>query len=738
MARPPRHSEPKAAPARPRPGWQGWTYHLRERRWRIIGIAVVVALTLAARLPHLGADAPTDVSWSQDLLTDPPQYTAYARNAVSLGEWNPLDDEKLVFFRKNITGVFAYVVFTIFGPGISSADLTAVLFNLVAVGFLAWGVGRAFGFLGGVAAAWFLAVNYLLVSYSRQPFLEVAANACLAAAFWAIISSSRHWWLTILGGLVAGVGTFFGKVTALHAAPIFLIGAALVGWSDTGADGGRGRRRWARPAGYAGGMALVALIWYLFVYRLASEEVLAYLREQSRTLYGAPVGFSSLPAFIRAWFSFGVDTGVLTWAPVMGIVGLAGMCVMLLHYGRIGARRPFLVRVPPAAWLLIGWFFSGYLAFAPFNYRPVRYQIVMLLPLAAAAGWLVQYWATASRHPVRDRETGPLWWTAPVLFVIIATGLEHFLFARLLSPSVRSVTTASYSMAIFVAAIAAIVWIAWHGRQTQRTPAGSGVKPKTIVEVAIAVVLLGSLAEQGRHFVAWWAHPQTTLSSANRDLAAILGPGAVVTGELAPALTQRRDSPRSLNRFFALKEKASFFADRPITHVVAEDKADAAFFKAYPRIAEAAERVTTYTIRNLRIAVLRVAQTGGNAQAATYQLSFLERLRGELGRRPLDSLLAGLTQRIADSADHFSGWFFAADLYHRANRVDEAIYAYERALAFYPDDFVLLGQIGEVYWQRYSTVGGPADKQKAVESWSRALDLLPGNRYLTERLALAR
>ncbi|MEW5701729.1 MAG: hypothetical protein AB1792_05830 [Candidatus Zixiibacteriota bacterium] len=738
MTKPSRRPDARPTAPKTRTAWAGWTHYLQEKRWQIAAVLLVALLTLATRLPYLGADAPSDVSWSQDLLTDPPQYTAYARNAISFGEWNPLNDEKLVFFRKNITGLFAYIVFTVFGTDISTANLTAVLLNLVAVGFLAWGVGRAFGYLAGACAGCFLAVHYLFVAYSRQPFLEVAANASLAVAFWAVITSAGRWWWAIVAGIVAGIGTVFGKVTALHAAPIFLFGAIVVGFSESGHTSSGNLARWRRAIGYAAGMGVVTLIWYIFVYQLASAEVLKYLREQSRSLYGDPVGLSSLSGFLGMWFSFGTDTGILTRAPVVGIIGLIGMATMTVCYGRVTTLRHFLTRVPAAVWLIVGWFLSAYLAFSPFNYRPVRYQIVLILPLAAAAGWLLQYWAERSGPRRAADRPRAIWWVTPVLFALVSMGLQHFLFAPLLGGSRRVFTSTSYSAPLLVGFAVAVAWIAWAGRAGASTTVGRRPGLRPWVEVIIAVILLVSLVGQGRRFVRWWAHPQTTIASANRDLSVILGPGAVVTGEMAPALTQRRDSPKSLNHFFVLKESERFFAERPITHVVVEDKSDAPFFKEYPQIAQAAERVTTYTVRNLRYAVLRVAEIGGNPEASSYRPSFFERLRGSLGQQPLDTLLKELTQRVADSADNFSGWWFAGDLYHRANRPDQAIYAYERALAFYPDDFVLLGQTGEVYWQRYSTVGGPLDKSRAVDYWSRALRLVPGNKYLIDRLTMAR
>ncbi|MBI3873242.1 MAG: glycosyltransferase family 39 protein [candidate division Zixibacteria bacterium] len=731
--------QPATKPGHPRAGWSGWAHLLQRRSVRIALVGLVAILALAARLPILGADPPPNVSWSQDVLTDPPQYTAYARNAISFGVWNPLNDEQLIFFRKNITGAFVYLVFLVFGPGITAANLSAVAWNLLAVLFLAWGVGRAFGYMAGLASGWILAAHFLFVSYSRQPFLEVASNACLAVAFWAIISSARRWWWAAVAGIVAGLAIFFGKVTALHAAPAFLLGTVLIGWSADSHDAVPGKtpaqRRLVRPVAFASGAGAVALAWYLFAYRLASAEVLNYLKVQSLSLYGSPVGFESLSGFLHQWFSFGVDTRLLTWAPIAAVCGILGMATMVVYYTSGHSCSRVLRTIPPAAVLILGWFWSGYFAFAPFNYRPVRYQIVLWFPLAAAAGWMVQHWIARPMSESKKSAGRPVWWALPLLVVILATGLQHLIFAHLLDSSSRGMSTSGMTASIVVALLAGAIWLALSAREPNA--ASGSRRNKTIPQIAVALVLLASLVDQSRHFVSWWSHPQHSLEAADRDLAATLGPGAVATGEWACPLTQRRDSPGCFNHFFALEEPKDFFAIRPITHVITEDKPDAPFFKDFPELAHKAERVTTYTIRNLRIVVLRVSESGGSPKAAEYKPTFLERLRDELHTRPMDSLLMGLSRRVADSADTYSGWSLAAEVYHKVDSVDEAIDCYRRALAHDPDDFVLLAQAGDITWERYRTVGGPADREEAVGYWKRALEISPGNKQLTERLAQA-
>lgn len=722
-----------ARPPSKKSAWKGWTYVFEKRSARITAIGLVALLAILCRFVNLGADPPVDVSWSQDLLTDPPQYSSYARTAVAHDSWNPLGDERLIFFRKNITGIFAYIVFTLFGCSVTTANLTAVLLNLVAVGFLSWGVARAFGFLAGLGAGWVLAVNYLFVSYGRQPFLEVASNASLAVAFWAILSSKQKWWWVVVGGVVAGAGTFFGKVTALHAAPVFFLAAIMQALDDDSVISGI--KRWRRPLGYLAGFGLIALSWYVFAYSSASAEVKAYLTEQSRTLYGAPVGLESLSGFVRQFFSLGIDTRVLRWSPLAAVAGIVGVCGLLVWAVRHRANLPWWRQLSPEVFLTAGWFLSAYTAFSPFNYRPVRYQIVMWLPLAAAFGWLLQRMIASPRGPARAIAPKSQWWVFPILFAAVAIGLQHFVFENLLDPAGRGQATSSHtaSMLVGLSITAGLLWYA--GRAAG--PPQPLARARGLLEVVVALLLLGVTVDQGRYFVRWWNSPVHTIAQANEDLPRILGPNAIVTGEWSAPITQLAESPIGLIHFFSLQEPKDFFASKPITHVIVEDKPDGPFFKDFPQLAQSAPKVTNYTVRNLRIGVWRVAESGGNAQAATYQPSFLERLRSEPSKRPLDSLLADLTERVADSANNYSGWAFAADLFRRADRNADAMNAYSKALEFYSDDFILLVQAGDLYWELYRTQGGPPERDRAVELWQRALRVTPNNPQILERLRQA-
>jgi|GEM_PF-1750799 len=710
----------------------GWIRMAERRSVRIALMLMVALLAIGIRFVHIGADPPPNLSWSQDVLTDPPQYSCYARDAVVFGDWNPLKDDKQVFFLKNVTGLLCYAAFLVAGPSIASANATAAILSLLTILFLAWGTARAFGWWAGFAAATLLASDFVFVGYGRQPFLEVASNATLAFAFWAIISSRSRsrWWLLAVAGFVAGAGTFFGKVTALHAFPPFLLAASIVAAQSHGESA---PRRWAGPISFAGAFALVGLLWYLFAYRVASAEVFAYLREQSSSLYGSPLGFMSVAGFVGTWYSFGYDTGIFTHNLVIGVAGFVAMAGMMISEAHVASWRALCQRVSPAVVLVVGWFLCAYAAFSPFNYRPVRYQVVLLLPLAAAAGWLIERMTrTRTREAITDRVS---WWVLVPLTIVLSTAFQQFVapwtFASRESLYSDSTFTVSYFAGLAIGALVILV-----ANRTASLPR-DWPRVKPWFAAAAAAILLYSAVDQSRYFAQWWKRPSYAIQAIGEDLAKVVGPGAAITGGWAPTLRQGDAPIRCLVHMFALQEPEGFFERMPITHVVIEDKLDSAFPDEYPDLAFNSEVVAVYSVRDLRIIVLRVAGLTGNPEADAYQLTPFERMKHNLPSVPQDSLFLHVSRFVADSASHYTGWAYLADLYARVDSIDAALNAYEHALEFAPDDYVLLAEYGHTSWLKYRTDGGPPDRERAVRLFHRALDHSPNNTLIHQWLQQA-
>ena len=121
-----------------------------SHKTELILFFLLIALALTIRLNQLWADPPVNLSTSQDVYTDPAQYTSYARNLILYGSFNPLHDYRLVFFLKSVTNVAAWLVFSIFGAGFWQGNLVGLLFSFPTVILLYFIVRKVAGNLAAL------------------------------------------------------------------------------------------------------------------------------------------------------------------------------------------------------------------------------------------------------------------------------------------------------------------------------------------------------------------------------------------------------------------------------------------------------------------------------------------------------------------------------------------------------------------------------------------------------------
>ena len=60
--------------------------------------------------------------------------------------------------------------------------------------------------------------------------------------------------------------------------------------------------------------------------------------------------------------------------------------------------------------------------------------------------------------------------------------------------------------------------------------------------------------------------------------------------------------------------------------------------------------------------------------------------------------------------------------------------AYRHAAESFSDDFSLWALIGDVSWEMFRQGSGSEDRQAAIDAWTRAMRLSPGNPQLQDRM----
>jgi len=693
-------------------------------RWVLPVAALIILAAIAyVRFSHLAYDPPVDIFWSQDLWTDPPQYTSYARNAVLFGDWNPLNEQMYLTFRINSMGPLAYVVFAMFGAGFWQSNLVAVLLSLAAIVLFGLAVARLRNPLAGILTAVLLGFNYIFLTYGRVPFLENAMNFWLAlAVFCLALAVKRPFWY-IGAGLACGLGTFFGKMIGLHAVPALLIFAAFIGWRDAQREPGK---KWYIPAVYfLAGVAAVAVVWFPAIYMKIGD----YFAEKSTALYGSPEGLQSISGFFNRIFSFGSDTRLL---PVIAIFGFIGVGIAFLPLAANGKFAKRLEKIRPEYLLMSLWFWAAYLALMPWNYRPLRYETVLVIPLAGAAALVLTDLVRRRKESEQASVTATPIWSLILGTVFFALPLYHLITVRIAQPQMGHADGKAALLAVVIALAGSFLFFAAGKkiiRGWNRFRAGSRVSEAIIIVTVLATVLY-----QGSMIKGWWDHSQQAMAAASWDLDDVLGENAVLVGSYATGLTLENDSKNIVYMFGVANINYGLFNDYPITHLAIIDDRNDPVFSQYESVAGRARRVSSYVIGNRPVGVFRVAEHSPNAQAQAYQPSDYEQAMRCYDMRREDSMLIYLQRFVAEHPDNFSASRFYGNYYMRDSTFDSASYYFEKAVERYPDDYALHLKAAHCQMMSFEKDRNATRYQRAQQHYLDVLRLQPNDPALRSQL----
>jgi 4-amino-4-deoxy-L-arabinose transferase-like glycosyltransferase len=342
-----------------------------------IAPALISGLAALALLgPQLAADPAPGFTFSFSPYTDEGWIALGARNLALLGTWST--DELHLYLVQLPFAVATYLVFEILGVGIVQARLVSLICSVGAVALLAGFVGRRFGALPGLAAGIGLATSTLFLYYGRLVLLEPMVTLFLIAGLVLLLAAPQRvgYLLGIAGGgaLAIAIGT---KASALFAAGGLMLGMLM---PREGRTGGLPIRLGAAVA-----VAVTAgLVFGLFVALFRGEEMEAVLRflAQERLpasleeLWDRTVGYVFEP-----WAS----DGAIAHSASLLVGGAAGLGLSAWRWRRMDRAQQLLVAAA------IGWFAVGAGLLLLVSYRPNRYVVPILPPLAilSAAGLAV-------------------------------------------------------------------------------------------------------------------------------------------------------------------------------------------------------------------------------------------------------------------------------------------------------------------------------------------------------------
>ncbi|MCX6828492.1 MAG: hypothetical protein NT002_04345 [candidate division Zixibacteria bacterium] len=692
-------------------------------KFEAIAFIILAAMSLFLRLNQLSADPPVDLSISQDVYTDPAQYTSYARNMILYGNFNPLHDFRLVFFLKSATTLLSLLVFKLGGVGYLQAKIVGLLFSFPTLILLYFIVRKVAGNVSALFYLILISIDFNQIFYGRLSFLENSMNffATLAAA---LLIFGRKIWVAILAGIFLAAGIFFGKLIGLVYLFPFGCYAIYEYYHDY-------RPQWReflnRYILFAVGFLAVAVFWYLFSYRPMSQSVTGYVEEQAFSLYGIPGALKSFPDFIYKYVSLGVVSRFFERMAVPALLAWGFILIFLYRAGRSDNWKQRLFGINPGMLFMMTLVLAGYGALMIWNYRPLRYQTLLIYPVYGLAGIFLANLIGAAKLEGKTR--GYFWFPAVFLvFCLIPlyqlTG-SFFHFSEL-----TFIMEDEWSILLILGAVltVAVMLLRKYFATSLFLP------PQRFKNGVVLIAVMAAIVPNAVKYVKWSSLATFTTVANSKDLAQILSPEAVVSGPYAADLTQENILFNLIHMFGVANVDTTFFRRYPITHLLV-DKANEGYAREnYPEIFKKAVMVAHYYVGSKNVNVYRVAGLTGNITADQYQLSDFEAAMSYYLQAKSDSGHIHMKRFQSRFPDNIAANFFTGALSYEMKLYDEAERFYKRAISFCPTDFHLRYKLGDFYIKMYKITNNADYKEKGRIELEMARKLNPVSMRLSNQI----
>jgi hypothetical protein len=656
------------------------------------------------RFYDLNADPPAFFAkGSQDLTTDGAYLTLHARQAVLFGQWDLFGYHHWTAFKVSLVSGVSYLLFEMFGVSRVVASAAGGVLNLG-------------GILLFIAALWpgrsrrvillvtlFLSASFMMTTYGRQPFAE---NGLFFLAGLLFLVYSR--WFDALWGKIV-VGVLIALCGLLGKGFGFLLGAGPMVYVLMSEP----KDRWKGLASVVAPFALIFTLFWLAFY--SDQGFFTFLWEHGAGVHGFPHGLASVPGFFEALISFG-RYGLHSNAAVVSVVFYFAVAALLFGQWTGKGRDKTIL-------FMLGWMVAWIVVLAPFNYLPLRYLFLLVVPMAVVAADFLGEFPKVGFGGVPSAK----WFRLSVLGLVNWLAL-YYLVVELL---VKANEAGEYYRVVWLVLPVAVVMtvaMVWLLRRRTLTfgPRGTGI--------VLALVVIGVVASEGYQQGRWITHRLYTMEYGNRDFAAVLGDNAVVAGQDGPAFTA--DSRiRNFPLFAPARgdELRFLLQQYPITHMAISSVEWDSLTAADPSLLKA-RTLTRFWVRDAIIVLIRVSDLSRNPQTADYHLTDYERADLALVNRHPDSALAYLQRVVAAHPDCRAG---LADLYYLS--LGHTSYLslqplVERIMTALPTDFAAV-MVGAIYFKGLSAQNhNQADFNRSQELLARAIMLNPTNEKNLRRL----
>jgi hypothetical protein len=702
---------------------------MREQGMSNKGLVVVALLMLFSgiavfRLANLRADAPFGISVGQELSTDPPQYTSFARNKILFGEWEVFYT-RYILFVKNITTLVAYPVFKIFGTGRAQSNLVAAILNFLTI-FICFLIWKKRGYSLAIAGATILGFNYVFLLYGKQTFLEVTTISLISIGSYFLLSDNNRIISAIISGVFFSAAAFFSKLLAIVFLPLALA-ILLLELYQSGQS-----RIFKRPnplylflIGYLG----VFIIWLFLVYFPSKRDVSGYIAEFSTGMYGLPIAFESLKLFFVQLFSYGFDIKLWSKQPITFAAGFMGAAALGGMY--LAPKKDFLKKLDRIDLFFLLWFSGMFITLFPWNYRPLRYALLIFPPMCyLAARWILMIADPPDKWGPRNISF------YIIVFIAGAIISFHLLITPHFDERSMDLIYRYIPSGIMCGAVISFLGYFIHRYQLKKYLfSRSSLSPG---KVTVAIILISIIIIQITCFFGNYFKNQETIYNASVDLGKILSPDAVVIGPYSSALTQSNHLRSIIKMFGVPVIEKDFFNKVPATHIAVESGGgetsnEGRAFRDYPNVMKNAPIVATYYLRGYPVNIYLISQNSPNPAARTYKPSLYEQAAIEYSAGKMDSAMIKLEAFDRYSSITMSTEILKMRIFIAQGKIQDAITQLEKVIKYDKGNLNLWLMLGDAYLK-----SNPPDLNMGYAAYKKALSIQPDNKLLMQKVDLLR
>jgi 4-amino-4-deoxy-L-arabinose transferase-like glycosyltransferase len=630
---------------------------------------------------------------SRALITDPYNLTYFARNKVLFGVWDLFDYPRWVVFKYSLASMASYISFSLFGVSRITANLSAVFLNLLGLILFIIPLYRK-SKLTAFVAALILVPNMPLIVYGRYPFLENGLIFLCGFLFWMFNTYYSKKWMPVLSGLMVALcilsGKMFGVVMIVPILAVYFFHA---------------RRNFIRLSIFTVISVIVALtIVSLIYYGGHIASVYLYLHEQTIGMYGIPNAFYSPITFVEQLMTFGGASKFIDFMPFLILLLFVALVVFVVRPDTLNIMRENRELV-----FCLGWLISSFFLLMIDNYRPLRYQLFMILPMAGIIGTFV-----ASKFEYKNGFK--VHWFRLILLVFICWYFaEQFIMVFVGDLDVEGLAYQMVWISLPVGVIlAGLIYL---------------VRKKFLKAVyfkymMIIVLIAISSVFQYRWIYKWFSHTSYSLRQAGEDLNRIVGEGAVITGPFAQTLTIDNELKSFIYMFGMVNKEPNLFDKIPITHLALDESNIQYAFSDYPELAGSTE-IAQYNDKNVVIRMIRVSNEILNQRADLYRLTDYENSNDFFAVGDYENVQYFLNRFVDKYPDSKAAKFLLVEHHFRMRDFKQAFEILSDLRRIYPLDYSIYFHSGFVYYKAYRINGQESNRLNADRYFKEAVELNP-------------